>query len=48
MWVWDQAASDTMPIFFLEAGEHTLIIKQRESGAKLDQLLITNDIEYRP
>jgi Fibronectin type III domain len=47
-WVWDQAASDTTPIFFLEAGEHTLIIKQRESGTKLDQLLITNDLEYRP
>ncbi len=47
-WMWDQAASDSMPVFFLEPGEHTLIIKQRESGSQLDQLLITNNIEYQP
>jgi hypothetical protein len=48
MWGWEQAASDSMPVFFLEPGEHTLVIKQRESGSQLDQLLITNDIEYQP
>jgi hypothetical protein len=48
MWSWDQASSDSMPVFFLEPGEHTLRIKQRESGSQLDQLLITNDVEYQP
>jgi hypothetical protein len=48
MWMWDQAASDSMPVFFLEPGAYTLIIKQRESGSQLDQLLITNNIEYQP
>ncbi len=47
-WVWDQAASTTTPVFFLEPGEHTLVIKQRTSGTRLDQLLITNDLEFRP
>jgi hypothetical protein len=45
VWLWDQAARDTSPVFFLEAGVHTLTIKQRESGTKLDQILITNDME---
>ena len=35
-------------IFSLLAGEHTLKIKQREDGAKLDRLLITNDMGYVP
>ncbi len=48
LWMWDQAASDSSPVFFLEPGEYTLIIKQRESGSQLDQLLITNNIEYQP
>jgi hypothetical protein len=48
MWTWDQATSDSMPVFFLEPGEHTLRIKQRESGSQLDQLLITNNVEYQP
>jgi hypothetical protein len=48
MWTWDQATSDSMPVFFLEPGEHTLLIKQRESGSQLDQLLITNNVEYQP
>jgi hypothetical protein len=47
-WVWDQAASDTTPVFFLEAGVHTLTIKQRESGTKIDRILVTNDLEYVP
>jgi hypothetical protein len=48
LWMWDQAASDSSPVFFLEPGEYTLIIKQRDSGSQLDQLLITNNIEYQP
>jgi hypothetical protein len=47
-WIWDQAASDTMPVFFLEAGTHTLTIKQREEGTKLDKLFITNDMDTVP
>jgi Bacterial Ig domain/Fibronectin type III domain len=47
-WVWDQAASDTAPVFFLEAGTHTLTVKQRESGTKLDKLLLTNDTDLVP
>ena len=47
-WVWDQAASSTTPVFYLEAGSHTLTIKQRESGTKLDRLLITNDLTLIP
>ena len=47
-WVWDQAASSTTPIFYLEVGSHTLTIKQRESGTKLDKLIITNDLNLIP
>jgi PKD repeat protein len=47
-WVWDQAAADTMPVFFLSEGTYTLSIKQRESGTKLDRILVTNDVEYKP
>jgi Bacterial Ig domain/Fibronectin type III domain len=47
-WVWDQAASSTTPVFYLEAGSHTLTIKQRESGTKLDKLMITNDVTLVP
>jgi PKD repeat protein len=35
-------------VFTLSAGEHTLRILQREDGAKLDKLLITNDMSYVP
>jgi PKD repeat protein len=47
-WVWDQVASHAMPVFFLEAGEYMLTIKQWGSGTKMDQILITNNLEYRP
>ena len=32
----------------LSAGDHTLKIKQREDGTKLDKLLITNNLSYVP
>jgi PKD repeat protein len=35
-------------VFTLSAGEHTVRIIQREDGAKLDELLITNDMSYVP
>jgi hypothetical protein len=47
-WVWDQAASHTTPVFYLDAGSHTLTLKQRESGTKLDKLIITNDLTLVP
>jgi hypothetical protein len=34
--------------YTLSAGEHTLRLKQREDGTKLDRLLITNDLTYIP
>lgn len=47
-WVWDEAAGATTPIFFLSAGSHTLTLRQRESGTKLDKLLITNNMNLIP
>ncbi|HHF53439.1 MAG TPA: DUF5123 domain-containing protein, partial [candidate division WOR-3 bacterium] len=57
-WQWDEVnhwgnGTETDPeidpvIFTLSEGEHTLRIKQREDGTKLDKLLVTNDIKYTP
>jgi hypothetical protein len=49
-WTWDQICSrETDPVVYhLEAGDHTLIIKQREDGTKLDKILITGDLTYTP
>jgi len=47
-WTWDQAANTTTPVFFLGAGTHTLTIRQRESGTKLDKLVITNNLTLIP
>lgn len=44
-WIWDQVRRRTEAspaVFYLDAGTHTLIIKQREDGLKLDQILITS------
>ena len=50
-WIWDQVGdrkvSDPV-IYYLEPGEHSLIIKQREDGTKIDRILITNDLEFVP
>ena len=51
IWVWDQVSDRPTAdpvIFHLDAGIHTLAIKQREDGTKLDRLLITNDLAYDP
>jgi hypothetical protein len=42
-WNWDQALS-----VYFAAGQHTLIIKQRERWAQLDKIFITNDPDYIP
>jgi hypothetical protein len=49
--VWDQVANRDVAdpvIVYLEAGEHSMIVKQREPLTKLDKLLITNDMAYVP
>jgi hypothetical protein len=47
-WGWDPAAQTTDPVFFLESGAYTLVIKQRQSATKLHKLLLTNDLEAIP
>jgi hypothetical protein len=52
-WIWDQVRNgpvddDQLLFLELEAGEHSLIIKQREDGTKIDRLLITNNLDYVP
>jgi hypothetical protein len=50
-WVWDpvntRGAAEPV-VYQLDAGEHTLIIKQREDGTKIDSILITGDMEFVP
>jgi hypothetical protein len=48
VWQWQQAAHNTMPILFLEAGPNTLTITPRQAGLKLSRLLITNDLDFIP
>lgn len=48
-WIWDQVRerSGAKPVVLhLEAGTHTLTLKQREDGARIDQILITNYLNY--
>ena len=43
-WMWDQVMDKNDPnsvSFYLDAGTHTLVIKQMEDGTKLDSILIT-------
>lgn len=57
-WIWDAVnhwgnGTEENPeidpvVFNLTEGEHTLKIKQREDGAKLDALIITNDLSFVP
>jgi hypothetical protein len=47
-WRWDQAAIETTPVFPLDPGPHTLTIRRRESGARLDKLVITNNLDLVP
>lgn len=34
--------------FNLNTGEHTLVINPREAGARMDKLIVTNDMSYDP
>ena len=46
-WSWDQVhdsnAGDTPVTFSLDAGEHTIVIANREDGVRLDMLYVTAD-----
>lgn len=50
-WVWDQVSErfGADPVaYHLTEGLHTLVVKRREYGTKLDRILITNDRGYVP
>ncbi len=44
-WVWDNMVSGT---FNLSAGTHTIRVRYREDGAKLDRLLLTSNTSFTP
>jgi len=41
-------ASISPRLFYLTAGKHTLKFDGREAGTRLDQILITNDLQSTP
>ena len=50
-WVWDKVShrGGADPVAYnLSTGNHTLVIKQREDGAKLDEIIITDDLNFTP
>ena len=50
-WLWDQVSArggSDPSVFYLNAGYHTLRIAQRETGARVDRILITSDLSYQP
>jgi PKD repeat protein len=51
-WHWDEVHdyrnNNKVMTYYLEAGTHTLILTYGMDQARLDKLLITNDMEYRP
>jgi len=49
-WIWDtfKYGSPADLVMYLEAGTHTLTIKLRENGTKIDKILITGDLGYTP
>ena len=50
-WTWDQVyiLNGADPVIFrLTAGTHTLGIKNREWGSKLDKVIITSDLSFNP
>ena len=51
IWVWDQVRNrggQNPVMYYLDAGQHSLIIKQREDGTKIDSIIFTNDLYYIP
>lgn len=50
-WVWDRVSNrgGMDPVIYpLTAGQHTLTISQRETGARLDVIEVTSDMNHRP
>ncbi|MEE4312647.1 MAG: GDSL-type esterase/lipase family protein [candidate division KSB1 bacterium] len=50
-WTWDQVyiyGGDDPAQFELDAGIHTLTVKNREWGSKIDQIIITNNLAFDP
>ena len=50
-WQWDKVShrgGDDPVTFTLSAGTHTIKVKVREDGTKIDKLLLTNDISFVP
>ncbi len=50
IWHWERLnlVDETHSVFYLTCGTQTLEIIKREKGAKLDKILITNDLDYSP
>jgi len=49
IWVWEQVRNrggQNPVIYYLEESQHSLIVKQREDGTKIDSIIITNDLYY--
>jgi hypothetical protein len=50
-WLWDRVSmrggADPV-VYYLNSGEHTILIEQREDGTKLDKILITNNLNLIP
>jgi hypothetical protein len=47
-WIWDVVGGAEPMVSYLEAGQHSLTIYQREDGTKIDKILITSDFAYTP
>ena len=52
-WTWDQlrdgpVADEKTVTLELQAGQHTLLIRHREDGIKLDKILISDDLKCIP
>jgi hypothetical protein len=50
-WVWDKVShrDGADPVVYnLSVGKHTLLIKQREDGSKLDEFIITDNLNFKP
>ena len=49
IWTWDAVHESSEPLVYnFDVGVHTLTIKQREAGTKVDRILVTDDIAYVP
>jgi hypothetical protein len=50
-WLWDEVnhqGSANPVVYNLSTGKHTLLIEQREDGTKLDEFIITDDLNFKP